>query len=75
MKTKIFTLAQVPHELANAWLQHLRDFDNAHPDCHFEVFADVPDNVSMGEVVEMVKLHPTLTFTEIFRRGEILPKK
>lgn len=70
MKTKIFTLAQLPTELANAWLQHLRDFDTAHPDCHFEIFADVPNNVSMADAVEMVKVHPDLSFTEIFKRQD-----
>jgi hypothetical protein len=68
VKTKIFTLAQLPTELAQAWLQHLRDFDTAHPDCHFEIFADVPDGVSMADVVEMVKVHPDLTFQQIFDR-------
>lgn len=66
---KIFTLAQLPPALVNAWLQHLRDFDDAHPECHFEVFADVPDSVSMADVIDMVRLHPDLTFMEIFRRA------
>jgi len=67
MKTRIFTVAEVPNQLAHAWLQHMRDFDAAHPDCHFEIFADAP-NMSVAEIVEVVKLHPNLTFTEIFKR-------
>ena len=37
---KIFTVAEIPDELAQDWLQHLRDFDTAHPGCHFQVVAD-----------------------------------
>jgi hypothetical protein len=37
MTVKIFTVAHLPPELRQVWLQHLRDFDTAHPGCHFEV--------------------------------------
>jgi hypothetical protein len=67
MKTKIFTVAEVPTTLAHAWLQHLRDFDAAHADCHFEIFADSPD-ATLQEIVEIVKVHPKLSFQEIFKR-------
>ena len=39
---KIYTMAEVPDELRQAWLQHLRDFDAVHPGCRFEVLADAP---------------------------------
>ena len=61
---KVFTIAHVPDELAQAWLQHLRDFDVAHPGCHFEVMQET--DVSLREAVEMLKVEPGLTFTEIF---------
>lgn len=67
MKVKIFTIAEVPDGLAHAWLQHLRDFDATHPECHFVVCADAP-NQSMAEMLEMLKVNPDLTFTDIFKR-------
>jgi len=67
MKTKIFTVAEVPPGLEHAWLQHLRDFDAAHPDCHFVVCADV-QSATMADMLEMLKVEPKLTFTELFMR-------
>ena len=54
---KIFTIATVPDDLAKAWLQHLRDFDAAHPDCHFQVMADAPD-MPLSEVIEQMQINP-----------------
>ena len=65
MTTKIFTVAHVTDNLAQAWLQHLRDFDTAHPGCHFEVFADTPD-ASMADVVRLLQVEPGLTFEKFF---------
>jgi hypothetical protein len=65
--TKIFTLAHVPPALERAWLQHLRDFDIANPGCHFEVMADTP-KATFSEILEMLRLNPALTFTEILKR-------
>lgn len=70
--TKIFTLATVPDDLAQAWLQHLRDFDTAHPGCHFEVFADALD-MSLAEMVATLTVEPELTFTELVQRRQRKP--
>jgi hypothetical protein len=67
MIVKIFTIATIPQERANAWLQHLRDFDTMNPGCHFEVGMDLPD-VSLHEAVEMLRLNPGLTFAQLFKR-------
>ena len=40
---KIYCMAEVPDELGQAWLQHLRDFDTRHPGCVFEVLASSPE--------------------------------
>lgn len=64
---KIFTIAEVPDDLAKDWLQHLRDFDTAHPGCHFQVCADAPDS-TVADMAEMLKITPGLTFQEIFNR-------
>jgi hypothetical protein len=67
MTVKVFTIAQVPDELQQAWLQHLRDFDTAHPGCHFEVLFDAPDQ-SLGEMVEALRVNPALTFQQVIKR-------
>jgi hypothetical protein len=64
---KIFTRAHMPAELQQAWLQHLRDFDTAHPGCHFEVMADAPQT-SMRAALEAIRVNPALTFEQIFER-------
>jgi hypothetical protein len=64
----IFTRAHVPPELEQAWLQHLRDFDVAHPGCHFEVMIDAT-NMPFAEMIERIKVEPELTFQQIFERG------
>jgi hypothetical protein len=66
---KIFTVAHVPEELHKAWLQHLRDFDAAHPECHFEIMADAP-KASIAEMVEVLRVSPGLTWAAILERGE-----
>ncbi|HLY79783.1 MAG TPA: hypothetical protein VKQ70_10440 [Caulobacteraceae bacterium] len=69
MTAKVFTLAHVPEALMQAWLQHLRDFDVAHPDCHFEVMADVP-KVSFGEALTQVLVSPELSFQQVIERSQ-----
>ena len=58
-KTKIFTVAHLPDSLTQKWLQHLRDFDTANPDCHFEVCIDAP-NQTLEEGVASMKVDPEL---------------
>lgn len=68
MTVKVFTIAHVPEKLQQAWLQHLRDFDTAHPGCHFEVLADAPES-SWAEMVEALTVDPALTLQQIIERG------
>lgn len=37
---KIITVANMPDELAELWLMHLRVFDRANPGCTFRIVAD-----------------------------------
>jgi len=67
MTIKIYTISHVPEELQQKWLQHLRDFDAAHPGCHFQVFADAPD-VASDDVIKMMVINPDLTFQQFFER-------
>lgn len=68
MRDKIFTIAHVPSELHQKWLQHLRDFDAANPGCHFEIAIDAPD-VPLADAVARLVVEPNLSFTKIFMRG------
>jgi hypothetical protein len=61
---KVFTVAHLPPELANAWMQHLRDFDVAHEGCHFDIMVDAPEK-SLLEMMEMIRIKPGLSFTQI----------
>ena len=65
---KIHTTSHVPVELRQAWLQHLRDFDTAHPGCHFEVLIDTPSTVTVGEMIETLRVEPELSVVEIIER-------
>lgn len=68
MTTKIFTIAHIPEELVQQWLQHLRNFDVAHPGCHFEIAIDTPPQMSVQEMTQMLVVEPGLTFADIFER-------
>lgn len=65
-KLRIFTVAYVPERLGQKWLQHLRDFDTANPDCHFSVVANIPD-AKVAEVLELLRVQPELPFVEVIR--------
>lgn len=64
---KIFFKAALPAGLEQAWLQHVRDFDVAHPGCHFEVMFDGPD-IAAEDAIRMMQVNPSLTFSAIFER-------
>lgn len=64
---RICTVADIPDELAQAWLQHLRDFDTAHPGCHFSVLAAAA-NMSTEEAVDALRIDPSLSLLDVLRR-------
>jgi hypothetical protein len=66
--TKVFLRATLPPELLQPFLQHIRDFDAAHPGCRFQVCADAGTDESMADMVERLRVDPALTFTKIFNR-------
>jgi hypothetical protein len=57
----------VPDDLMKEWLQHLRDFDAKHPQCHFQIMVDAPD-IPMDKMIDLVKVDPALDFTTIIER-------
>lgn len=65
----IHTKAVIPDELQQAWLQHLRDFDTAHPGCHFEVVAE-SESKTVGDLMRAVDIHPPLDWTFTARRKQ-----
>lgn len=64
MISKIHCVAHVPPELRKAWLQHLRDFDIAHPGCHFEVSIWAPED-SVEEMIDTLSLDPDLPIKHV----------
>lgn len=71
-RTKVFVIAHLPANLDRKFIQHVRNFDTANPGCHFEMGVEGPD-LTMGEMVERLRVEPALTFTKIFERAK-LPK-
>jgi hypothetical protein len=67
----IFARAKLPAALGQAWLQHMRDFDSAHPGCHFEILGDAPDQ-TLAEIVEMMKLNPGFSFNRVIEREAVV---
>jgi hypothetical protein len=68
MTTKTFIIAHVPAGLEQAFIQHVRDFDVAHPGCHFEIGLESPD-LSLVEAIEMLRINPGLTLADVFTRA------
>lgn len=66
-KVKIHIIGDVPVEIADEWMQHMRDFDIAHPGCHFQVFALAPE-MTIEEVRRMMNVDPPLPFKDIYRK-------
>jgi hypothetical protein len=67
--TKAFIIAHVPPELEKEFVQYVRDFDIAHPGCHFEIGLEAP-NVSLAEAIDILRVEPALTFTKVFERAK-----
>ena len=61
---KVFIMAEVPPEKAKAFLQHVRDFDAANPDCRFEIAIDAPES-SLAEAIRMMQSEPPLHSIDI----------
>jgi hypothetical protein len=69
--TKIFTVATITDGLEQDWLQHLRDFDIAHPGCHFRVGVSAADQRSITEIVDMLHgIDPPLPVKKVIKFGD-----
>jgi hypothetical protein len=65
---RVFVIAKLPDELAKAFLQHVRDFDTAHPGCHFTIRGQT--EMSTDVMVELLKIDPPLPFQKVIKRSE-----
>jgi len=54
MKPTVFVQAHVPDELQEKFMQYVRDFDAAHPGCHFEI-AMVNESMTLPEMVKALQ--------------------
>lgn len=67
MTVKILCIAHVIEGLEQTWLQHMRDFDTAHPGCHFEIVFSAPD-LTMEQLVAKMQIDPPLDVGAILKR-------
>ena len=68
-KMTILTRAHLPDALGQAWLQHLRDFDTTHPECHFEVMVE-DSGIPLHEAVKVLMIDPGLKFMNVVLRKQ-----
>jgi hypothetical protein len=66
---KIVVTAELPDALAQLFNQHIRDFDTRYAGCHFEILADAP-GMSAAEMMEAMKVEPSLPFTTLIKRAK-----
>ena len=66
--TKVFIIGTVPRQLEKRFLQYVRDFDTYNPGCHFELGIEPPPDTTLREAVELMRVNPSLTFSQIFQR-------
>lgn len=66
---KITTVAEIPEGMAHKWLQHLRDFDTAHPGCIFRiVIAD--DDSTTDDILKVLDVDPPLPHVTILKPSQ-----
>lgn len=66
---KIITLSYFPHdELFEAWLKHVKEFDNKHADCEFVTVA-AANNSTIDEAIAMIKSCPDMKVQAILKKG------
>jgi hypothetical protein len=64
---KTFIIGHFPDGLEKEFIQYVRDFDVAHPGCHFEIGLEAPEK-TMAEAIDMMRVNPGLTFGAVFQR-------
>jgi hypothetical protein len=69
---KLVVTAELPEELAQDFHQHVRDYDAAHPGCHFEIILDAP-GLTVRQLVEAMQVDPPLPFQTLIERATKKP--
>lgn len=65
---KIHTIATIPDALAREWVQHVRDFDTAHRECHMQIFVDAPQ-ATIAEIETLLdSVYPPLPVRKVIKR-------
>ena len=64
---KVQLTADVPQDLMQALLQHMRDFDSAHPGCHFQILAFSESTLAEIEAV-IDQILPGFEHRQTFRK-------
>jgi hypothetical protein len=67
MTIKTVLVAEIPEHLIEAWVQHVRDFDSSHADCHFEILS--ASSRSLEDINKMLdRIDPPFEFRGTFRK-------
>ena len=67
-RTKLTLSAQLPDDLIGDFLQHVRDFDIAHPGCHFAMVAS--SELSLEEMQTILKnVDPPFAILDTHRKN------
>ena len=68
-KVKVYFSGELPHSLLHLFVQHVRDFDAAHTDCHFEIMGNSEGQVAEEEMKRLFdSIDPPFPYRQIFRR-------
>jgi len=70
--SKVRVTAKLPARLHQEFLQHIRNFDIAHPGCHFEVGID-PPQMTLAKALELQEKieRGQLKFSAIMKKSKV----
>lgn len=69
-RIKLCILADIPEDadVHHSLLQHIRNFDVAHPGCHFEITEHLP-NISLQEAIDILRrVNPELKYFNVITK-------
>jgi len=64
---KIMITTEIDDDLGPMLLQHIRDFDQAHPGCLFQIAVNAPE-LSIEEMKELLNVDPPFAHTATMRK-------
>jgi len=63
----LWMIGDIPPSELQAFLQHVRDFDVAHPGCHFAISVDA-EEMATEEMIKALQLTPPFPFLRMKKR-------